>query len=171
MKKERCYEHFPFWIVVLANAVSLATCVIGAVILYQLSLLWLMLYLLFIVVLEFRLLQRHCVNCYYYGKTCAFGKGSISRMLFKKGDAKEFCKKQMSWKDIVPDFMISLVPMIIGSILLIKDFDLILLVSVLILFILTFVGNGIIRGQLACKYCKQRVIGCPAEQLFNEKKK
>jgi hypothetical protein len=38
-------------------------------------------------------------------------------------------------------------------------------------FLLTFIGNGLVRGSLACKYCKQREIGCPAEQLFNKKKK
>jgi hypothetical protein len=27
-----------------------------------------------------------------------------------------------------------------------------------------------VRGQLACRYCKQRIIGCPAEQLFNTTK-
>jgi hypothetical protein len=110
------------------------------------------------------------VNCYYYGKTCAFGKGRISSVFFKKGDANKFCKKQMTWKDIVPDFIVSLIPAIIGVILLIKNFNWALLSLVLILFILTFVGNGIIRSQLACKYCKQREIGCPAEQLFNKKK-
>jgi hypothetical protein len=27
-----------------------------------------------------------------------------------------------------------------------------------------------VRGQLACRYCKQREIGCPAAQLFNKQK-
>jgi hypothetical protein len=26
------------------------------------------------------------------------------------------------------------------------------------------------RGQLACRYCKQREIGCPAAQLFDSTK-
>jgi hypothetical protein len=28
-----------------------------------------------------------------------------------------------------------------------------------------------IRGSIACKYCKQRELGCPAEQMFAKKKK
>jgi hypothetical protein len=28
-----------------------------------------------------------------------------------------------------------------------------------------------VRGQLACKYCKQRELGCPAEQLFSKTKR
>jgi hypothetical protein len=27
-----------------------------------------------------------------------------------------------------------------------------------------------VRGQLACRYCKQREIGCPAAQLFDTTK-
>jgi len=170
MKKEQCYENYPFWIVFFSNLVSIAIYLIGAFIIYQIGLIWLILYLIFIGILEFRLIKGHCINCYYYGKTCAFGKGKISSIFFKKGDVGKFCKKHMTWKDIVPDFMVSLIPAIIGIILLIKDFNWILLSLVLILFILTFVGNGIIRSQLACKYCKQRKLGCPAEQLFDKKK-
>ncbi|MCX6709874.1 MAG: hypothetical protein NTV63_02885 [Candidatus Woesearchaeota archaeon] len=171
MKKEQCYENYPCWIVFVSNFVSIAIYLIGAFIIYQIGLIWLILYLIFIGILEFRLIKGHCVNCYYYGKTCAFGKGKISSIFFKKGDVNKFCKKQMTWKDIVPDFMVSLIPMIIGTILLIINFDWILLALVLILFILTFIGNGIIRSQLACKYCKQRKLGCPAQQLFNKKVK
>jgi hypothetical protein len=170
MKKGQCYENYPFRIVFFSNFVSIAIYLIGAFIIYQIGLIWLILYLIFVGILEFRLIKGHCVNCYYYGKTCAFGKGKISSIFFKKGDVNKFCKKQITWKDIVPDFMVSLIPAIIGIILLIKNFNWVLLSLVLILFILTFVGNGIIRSQLACKYCKQREIGCPAEQLFNKKK-
>ncbi|MFH1684097.1 MAG: hypothetical protein ABIA67_04360 [Candidatus Margulisiibacteriota bacterium] len=28
---------------------------------------------------------------------------------------------------------------------------------------------GYLRGSLACKFCKQRELGCPAEQLFSKK--
>jgi len=168
MKKGKCFENYPFWIVFLSNLVSMAIYLIGALIIYKIGLIWLILYLIFIAYLEFRLIKGHCVNCYYYGKTCAFGKGRISSMLFKKGNIKEFCKKQMTWKDLLPDFMVSLIPIIVGIVLLILNFDLTLLSLVIILFILAFTGTGIIRSQLACKYCKQRQIGCPAQKLFEK---
>ncbi|MFH1072605.1 MAG: hypothetical protein V1743_04210 [Nanoarchaeota archaeon] len=171
MEKEQWHENYPFWIVFFSNFVSAAIYLSGAFIMQHIGLLWVIVYVIFIGILEFRLLKGHCVNCYYYGKTCAFGKGRISRIFFKKGDVSRFCKKQMAWKDIVPDFMVSLIPAVIGIILLIKKFNLVLLSLVLIILILAFVGNGIIRSKLACKYCKQRKIGCPAEQLFNKKKK
>jgi hypothetical protein len=170
MKKDKCYENYPFWIVLISNIVSIAIYLIGAVIIYQIGFVWLILYIIYILILEFRLIKGHCTDCYYYGKTCAFGKGKISSILFKKGNLKNFCKKQMTWKDIIPDFMVSLIPAIIGIIILIKDFDYVLLLLVIILLILTFFGNGFVRGNLACKYCKQRKIGCPAQKLFEKKK-
>jgi hypothetical protein len=155
----------------MSNLVSIVTYLIGAYILYQINLVSLILYLFFIGTLEFLLIKNHCVDCYYYGKTCAFGKGRISSIFFKKGDAKKFCKMQMTWKDMIPDLMVSLIPFIAGIILLIKHFTWAMLVLVIILFLLTSVGNGFVRSSLACKYCKQKELGCPAEQLFNKKKK
>jgi hypothetical protein len=171
MKKEPCYENYPFWIIFLSNLVSILIYLIGAFIIYQIGIIWMIVYLLFILILEFRVISGHCVNCYYYGKACAFGKGKISSLLFRKGVMYEFCNKQMTWKDIIPDFMVSLIPVIVGIILLIRNFNLVLLLLVIMLFALTFVGNGIIRSKLACKYCRQRKLGCPAEQLFNKKVK
>ncbi len=171
MKKEQCFENYPFWIVFFSNLVSIAIYFIGAFIIYQVGLVWLILYLAFVITLEFKLIKGHCTNCYYYGKTCAFRKGRVSSMLFKKGNSKDFCKKQITWKDIIPDFLVSLLPAIIGIALLIQDFNWTLLVLVIILFILTFIGNGVIRSRLACKYCKQREIGCPAQKLFEKKNK
>ncbi len=171
MKKEKCYENYPLWIVFFSNFVSIAIYLIGAIIIYQIGIIWVILYLLFLVILEFRLMKGHCVDCYYYGKVCAFGKGKISSAFFKKGKSENFCKKQITWKSIIPDFLVSLIPAIIGIILLIKDFSLILLSLVIALFVLAFIGIGIIRSQLACKYCKQKQIGCPAQKLFEKKKK
>ena len=174
MKKEEkieCYENYPLWIVFISNLVSIAIYLIGAYIIYQIGLIWLILYLIFILILEFLLIQGHCVDCYYYGKTCSFGKGRISGLFFKKGDGKKFCNNKMTWKEMLPDMLVSLIPVIIGIILLIRKFNWILLSLIIILLILTFAGNGFVRSKLACKYCKQRKLGCPAEQLFNKKKK
>jgi hypothetical protein len=171
MKKAQYYENYPFWIVFFSNLVSIAIYLIGAFIIYQIDLVWMILYLLFIGILEFRLIKGHCTECYYYGKTCAFGKGRISSIFFKKGNADKFCKMQMTWKDILPDFMVSLIPMVAGIILLIIHFNWTILILIIFLFLLAFTGNGLVRSSLACKYCKQRELGCPAEQLFKKKAK
>ena len=167
-KKEKTYENYPAWIVLISNLFSIAIFIIGAFIVYQLGLIWMILYILYIIILEFKLIKYHCVDCYYYNKTCAFGKGRLCSLFFRKGSSKNFCKKQMSWKDIIPDFLVSLVPIIIGIILLIIDFNWLILIFIIILFILASMGNSFVRGKLACKYCKQRKIGCPAQKLFEK---
>ncbi len=170
MKKEGDYKNYPLWMVFLSNLVSIGIYLAGAFIIYQAGIAWFILYLIFIGIMEFRLIKGHCINCYYYGKTCAFGKGRISSIFFKKGNPQNFCKKKITWKDMIPDLMVSLIPAIVGIILLIKNFSWILLLSVIILFILAFPGSGMIRTKLACRYCKQRKTGCPAQKLFEKKK-
>jgi hypothetical protein len=54
--------------------------------------------------------------------------------------------------------------------LLIQEFTWIVLSLIIALFLLGFFGNALVRGQLACRYCKQREIGCPAEQVFDTTK-
>jgi len=71
----------------------------------------------------------------------------------------------------MPDFLIFIFPFVGGIILLVKDFSWLLAAILTVLLILSFSGNAIIRGQFACKHCKQREIGCPAEKLFGKKKK
>jgi hypothetical protein len=123
-------------------------------------------YLLFVLVLEIRLLRGSCIYCYYHGKACAFGRGRVSGLFFKKGDPDKFNQKDIGWKDMIPDIMVALIPLVIGIVVLIRDFSWLVLAMVVLLSLLASLGNGVIRGSLACRYCKQREIGCPAEQLF-----
>jgi hypothetical protein len=74
----------------------------------------------------------------------------------------------MTWKDMIPDLLISLIPLITGIVLLIIKIDFFLLFAVILLIVLTTIGNGFVRGRLTCKYCKQRESGCPAEKLFSK---
>jgi len=171
MEQPKTYEKFPCWIMLISNFVSIAIYLIGAFIISKIGLIWLGLYLLYILGLEIRLMGRSCVNCYYYGKHCAFGKGKLSSLFFKKGNPNNFIKDKITWKDILPDFLVSIIPLIVGIILLMLNFDWLLLILIVLLAILTSAGNGFVRSSLACKYCKQGEIGCPAEQLFNKKKK
>ena len=85
MQEPGCHENYPTMIVIGSNLVSLLIYVIGAIILYRFSLILVIVYVLFILLLEFRTVSRHCVDCYYYGKTCAFGKGRLSSLLFARG--------------------------------------------------------------------------------------
>jgi hypothetical protein len=169
MKSINVYENFPLRTVIISNLGSIIACGIGFMIMYRTGLIFSILYLVYILILDYRLIRYHCVNCSYWGKTCGFGKGRISSMFFKKGDISRFCTKDISWKDMIPDFLATLIPVVTGIVLLIIKFDSILLVGILILISLTTVGNGYIRGHLTCKYCKQKELGCPAYSLFNNK--
>ncbi len=170
METVKRYENYPLWVVILSNLVSLTIYGLGFVILFRLGLIFSIFYLIYIFILEYRLIRYHCINCYYWGKTCGFGKGRLSSWIFKIGDNLSFCKKEMTFKDMIPDILISLIPLVVGITLLVIKFDFILLFTLLLLIILTTIGNGFIRGTLTCKYCKQRELGCPADRLFNKEK-
>lgn len=170
MQEPACHENYPATTVIVSNLVPLVIWVTGAFILSKIGLPWALLYLLFVLALEFRLVSGHCRDCYYFGKTCAFGKGRISAIFFRRGNPAQFSQVQMSWKDILPDFLVILVPVIAGIALLIQEFSGAILLSVLVLLLFGFAGNAFVRGHLACRYCKQRELGCPAERLFDAKK-
>ena len=166
METTRCYEHYPWWIILVSNLVSLAIIAIGIFLTYRLGLAWMIAYILFVLVLEIRLLRWSCVDCYYHGKACAFGRGKVSGLLFKKGDPERFNAKEITWKDMIPDILVALYPLVAGIIVLIRDFSWLVLAMLVILLLLVSLGNAWIRGSLACRYCRQRELGCPAEQLF-----
>lgn len=168
METVKSYENYPISTVFITNLFSIIIYGLGFILMMKLGLFFAGCYLIYISALEFRLIRYHCTDCYYYGKTCGFGKGKLSSIFFKKGDGLKFCAHKMTWKDMIPDLLVSLVPIIVGIVYLIINFDLILLAGVLLLIFLTSIGNGFIRGSLTCKYCKQRELGCPAEKLFNK---
>ncbi len=155
--------------IAICNSVGIAVSVIGFLLMVRLGIVWGLLYAAYCGWLEWRLLSQSCPNCYYYGKRCAFGKGMVSAWFFSRGSEKAFCSKQISWRDIVPDFMVSLIPGAAGLIMLIRNFSWILLLAVVLLVLLGTAGTGMVRGHVACKYCKQRELGCPAEQLFSKR--
>ena len=123
----------------------------------------------YIIWVETRLLLKSCKYCYYYGKLCAFGKGKCSALLFKKGEPEKFLRTEITMKDVIPDFLTFIFPLIGGIVLLFSNFSWLIVVLLAILVILGFGGNAVVRGSFACKYCKQREIGCPAEKLFGKK--
>jgi hypothetical protein len=161
MQELGCQENYPISIVIGSNLLSFLIYGIGAYILFKFSILLVICYVIFIVTLEFRLLSGHCVDCYYYGKTCAFGKGRLSSIFFQKGNPETFKQMTITWKDIIPDFLAFMIPVLAGILLLIQEFSW----SVLILIL------ALLRGHLACRYCKQGEVGCPAAQLFDKTKK
>ena len=164
------FENFPYWMVAVCNAVGLAIYAIGLYLMARLGIVWGVLYVAYCVWVEWRILSGSCRSCYYFGKRCGFGKGRLCSWFFNKGSEQTLCTKPFSWRDVVPDFMVPLIPLGVGITHLIRSFSWPVLLLVVTLVFLGSVGTGFVRGQVACKYCKQRELGCPAEQLFSKTK-
>lgn len=169
MNQEKSYDQYPIKFVLGSSIIQILIYIFGAYLVYLLGPFWVILYVLYLIILEIRLLKTGCIHCYYYNKRCAFGKGKFCALFFKKGNPDTFVKKQFTWLDIVPDFLVSIIPLVIGIIYLFSSFSWSLLFIVVALVILSFPVTGFLRGSLACSFCKQREIGCPAEQLFKKK--
>ena len=155
----------------LSNWVSLAIFIIWAAIIFQIGTFRFIIYIFYIVYMEFRLLQKSCRNCRYYGKYCAFGKWKLSALIYPKGKPEKFLNKKITRKNLIRDSLISLIPIITGIVLLIQDFNRRILIGVIIIVVLTTQGNSCVRGQLACKHCKQGELGCPVKKMFDKMKK
>ncbi len=72
---------------------------------------------------------------------------------------------------MVPDLLAFIIPLLAGIILILQKFTWVIPVLVAALFLLSFPGTAYVRTKLACRYCKQREIGCPAERLFDSSEK
>jgi len=171
MNSTRRYENFPPGLVVLCSSVSIAIYAIGILILSGLGAGAVALYIIVCLGLEFHLLKESCANCFYYGKWCGFGKGKLSALLFQKGDPQRFAARTVSWRNVLPDMLVFLLPVLGGITLLVQDFDGLLVVALAVLVALSFGGTGYIRGTVTCPHCRQRDIGCPAEHLFQAARK
>ena len=170
-KETKTFENFPFSTIFIANSFTIAIYLIGIYFLLQFHVIYAVLYFIYIILLETYIYKEGCVSCYYYGKFCAFGRGKLAPLFFKKDDPAKFCKKEVNWLKMIPQVILVVIPIIAGIILLVKSFSWFILILVLIPPASWFFANPIIYGKLACPYCKQGAICCPALELFNKKNK
>jgi hypothetical protein len=164
------YENFPFSMVLPAILVSVSIYALGAAVLSGFGTVVAGLYLLYCLGVEIHVMKMSCVDCWYYGKWCAFGRGKIAPLLFKQGDRARFASRCITWKELLPDMLVVLIPLAGGGVLLVRDFSGSLALMLLALTALSFGGNYLVRGRIACKYCRQRELGCPAEQFFSKQR-
>jgi hypothetical protein len=166
----KTYDSFPKTIVLLSLLFSFSIYTVGIMILAGFGLWLVMLYVLYCLWMEFRVLYKGCVNCYYYGKRCGLGKGIVCSWFFKQGNIEKFNAHNFTWLDLLPDFLVTIIPLIFGIISLLQNFSWTILFLLLVLLFLSTMGNAIIRGNFLCRYCKQRELGCQAVQLFSSSK-
>ncbi len=170
MNSNRPYEKFPFWMVLVAVLVNLSIYALGVTILSGFGNVVAGLFLLYCVGVEIHVMKISCVDCCYYGKWCAFGKGKVAPLLFKQGDPKRFAAKCISWKELLPDMLVLLIPLVGGMALLIRGFSWSMAMELAALLALSFGGNYVVRTRIACKYCRQRELACPAERFFGRQR-
>src|SRR4030042_4570143 len=143
MAEAKTYESFPVWIAILANVVALSIYAIGAYILAGFTIFLVIPYLLYCLWVEIGVLRGSCVHCYYYGKVCGLGKGKLCSLLFKKGNPQRFAEREISWYHMLPDFIVSIIPLVGGFVLLVSDFSWLLLALLAILAMLSTGGNAV----------------------------
>ena len=170
MIKTESFENFPLWIPFIAIFISIIGYSIGVIILGGFGIIFSILYLFYCLGVELLVILRSCKNCWYYGRICGFGKGKIAPLFVNECDTKKFADRDISMLHMIPDFMVVIIPLVGGVILLILDFSIVIIFLMIILAVLFFGGTAFIRGTFACKYCKQKYIGCPAYTIFNKKK-
>jgi uncharacterized membrane protein YphA (DoxX/SURF4 family) len=166
MGEVRRYESFPVTMVAASVLVTISIYALGALILGVLGPVVAAAYLLYCAFFELRVMGHSCVNCCYYGKVCALGRGKISAYIFPQGDPEIFARMNITWAMLIPDVLVMLLPLLGGVILLVRSFSWMVALGMVLLTALALGGNAFVRTRIACKYCKQREIGCPAEKFF-----
>ncbi len=163
------YESYPTWMALTGIGTTVAIYVLGAYVLSGLGLLAPILYLAYCALVELSILRGSCIDCYYYGKTCGMGRGRLCALLFQKGDPERFANREGSIRDILPDIVVPVIPLLGGIVILVLGFDWAVLVAMLLIVLLASLGAALVRSALACRHCAQRELGCPAQELFSRR--
>ncbi|MDD5594169.1 MAG: hypothetical protein PHG97_05475 [Candidatus Margulisbacteria bacterium] len=171
MADQTGHDNYPVLTSLLSVLLLLAIYIIGAYLLSGFGLIAVLLYLLFCLWAEYRVLAMSCRYCYYYGKLCGTGKGKIVPLFFKKGNPKIFPERAIGWKDLIPDLLVFLVPLLGGIIYLFIRFNFLTLALIIAIAVLAMPVTGYMRSCLLCPNCKQRELGCPAQKLFGKEEK
>jgi hypothetical protein len=158
--------NYPVWIPALSILLSLSIYTLGAVLLSGFGPIAVLAYILYCLWSEFRVIRNSCRNCYYYGKLCGVGKGIIAPLFGPKGDPRLFTARDIGWKDLIPDMLLFLIPLLGGIIDLLFHFSYRTVALLVAIVVLAMPVTGFVRSRLLCPNCKQRELGCPAEKLF-----
>jgi len=157
---EQGAEEYPKSHILLGNLVMILWIALGTAACWFLYPLAGRIYLVVAVTLVFLVLRwLVCTNCYYYGKWCPIGWGKLAALLFKQGSIEKFSKSPGVKLAPVVYGLLSLVPLILVIIALVKEFTapkIIVLVLLLAVSYYSAVGNR----KKSCANCKMRLI-CP----------
>jgi hypothetical protein len=169
VNKAKVFENYPTWMVFVTNLVSVSVYLDSLFLIYLVWPVLVIPFFIYMVCLELSVYREGCVNCYYYGKVCAFGRGKTAKIFLRKGDPKKFTEKTVGFRDFLPSSLVSIVPLAAGILLLLQEFDWIILGLMVWPLIVMFLGNPVIYGEMACPNCKQAQICCPVCEFFKKR--
>ncbi len=122
------------------------------------------LYAIFLLTMLIFVLRKHlCTNCYYYGKRCSTAWGKLAALMFEKNSGNYELGVKLA--GVTWGVAIGL-PIIVMVAILIFNFDVHLLV-ILVLFVVLTPLNLMMHKQ-SCVRCKMRNI-CPASMARTNK--
>jgi len=171
---KQTFEKYPVWMILVYYFFSVSVYLAGLYLVFLIWPLFSLLFFVYIVFLEVQVLREGCVRCYYYGKRCVCGKGRIAKVFMKKDEKRKFGEKEVKMKDMIPSMLPMIITLIAGIYLVILSLPNINFIVIGIAvwpLIVTFFGNPIVYGKLACPHCKQRELGCPACEFFMKMEK
>jgi len=164
------FDSFPPRMALIGLGLAAALYILGTYIISRFGVLAAVVYVCYCVFVEVYVLRSSCVHCHYYGKLCGLGRGRLCSLIFKPGDPRRFLERQISFRSLIPDLLVPAIPLIGGTILLLRSFSSSVLVVMLAILALASVGTGLVRTRIACRHCAQREIGCPAERYFSRQR-
>ena len=115
-------------------------------------------------------IKFRCCFCYYYGKRCSSGLGSVAQLLFKKGKPEEFGDLKNLMPAALLSFAVLFLPIFGAIFLLVTAFSWLILILLAAYLLIAVIPGFVLRKNLICKYCKQGELGCPAYEGMQGKK-
>jgi hypothetical protein len=168
--KSEVFDVFPTWMALIGLGLAWAIYALGVYVLSHLGVPVGLAYLGYCVFMEVAIVRRSCAHCYYYGKMCGLGRGRLCSLVVKRGDPSKFLRREFSFLCLIPDLLVSIIPLVGGIVALVRHFNWGVLVAMVAILVLASFGTGLVRGNLACRYCAQRELGCPAEKWFSKRR-
>ena len=164
------YGRYPLWAVFITLIFTLLVYLSGAYIMFKLNMITGLLFALYLILLEYFTYKEACPNCFYYGKMCFSGRGVLAGILYRKGDPQKFCERKVKLKDLIPQMLVVLIPLIAGIALLFsRGTDILIIIAMLYPIFSWSAVNPLVYGKLACPHCKQGKKCCPAMEFFRKK--
>jgi len=157
---EEGLEEFPRAGILLGNLLIVIWIALGTVACYFFNHIIAWVYLGAALLMVFVVLRRLvCVNCYYYGRWCPTGWGRLSALLFKQGDIEKFGGSPGLKLAPVTYGLLTLVPLVLGTISAVRDFAAIKPVVLAAILVIGFYSGSIGRKK-ACARCRMKLC-CP----------